>query len=680
MIVFGLISFGAAFVGYAVLSVLLSIAQGASDPGVRRLRLAMAVSALWALALLLQQTALNLPSGLILAAEMARDLAWLVALLGLAPASLPRTFAPSSFALLGAWAVAALANSWFGWTGIESVMAGGGFCFALLMLLLLEQVYRNAPEAGRANLKFLAIGVGGLFTYDLFLYAQALLLAGDGLDAVSWFARGFANLLLMPLLLLGARRLPNADLRVFVSRQVTFYTTTFLATGVYLLLMSFAGYAIRDFGGEWGEMARAVFLVGAFALLVILVTSAAMRRHLRVFVSKHFYRNKYDYRVEWLRFSKTLSARDATDVARTSVQAVAQTLGSPGGVLFALDDSGKRFVPNAGWPLAVADMPQLGSLEADHPLIELMRTRRWIVDLKGRREGSARQERIPVPAWLDEPRWRIVAPIFQVDGLVGFFALFDPPPPFELEFEDRDLLHTMGQHVATMLAQHEADRRVTEMSQFETYNRLTAFVMHDLKNCAAQLTLVVGNAVKHRHNSEFIDDAIATIANTSERMTRLIEQLSRRGAQAAVAPPVRLTELVAAAVERCQARVPKPVLASGANCKCMVKAEREPLVAAIEHVLRNAQDATRESGSVTIDIADGPEAVRLTVTDDGAGMDADFIRHRLFRPFHSTKGSRGMGIGAYQARELAMSLGGNVEVDSRPGVGTRFSFILPVAT
>src|SRR5262245_24135840 len=126
--------------------------------------------------------------------------------------------------------------------------------------------------------------------------------------------------------------------------------------------MSFAGYAIRDLGGAWGETARAVFLVGAFALLVILVTSAAMRRHLRVFVSKHFYRNKYDYRVEWLRFSKTLSARDAGDVSRTSVQAVAQTLGSPDGVLFALDDSGKRFLPTAGWPLAVADLPQLETL------------------------------------------------------------------------------------------------------------------------------------------------------------------------------------------------------------------------------------------------------------------------------------------------------------------------------
>jgi putative PEP-CTERM system histidine kinase len=672
---FGLTSFGAAFVGFAGLTVLLSIARGGGGPTVRRFRNAIAVSALWSLTLVLHQT--NLPfvtPGVVLAAEILRDLVWLIALMGLAPASLPRAFAPVSYAMFGAWAISALLGP-----STISVMAGGGFCIALLILLLLEQVYRNAAEPARANLKFLAIGVGGMYVYDLFMYAQAVMLEGDGLDAVSWYARGFVNVLLMPLLLLGARRLPNTDLRVFVSRQVTFYTTTFLATGIYLLLMSSAGYAIRELGGEWGETARGVFLIGAFALLVILVTSAAMRRHLRVFVSKHFYHNKYDYRVEWLRFSKTLSAREATDVPRTSVQAVAQTLDAPGGVLFTLDETGKRFVPIAGWPLSIAEMPQLAALNTDDPLAELLRSRRWIVDLNEHRRKPARHDHVAIPAWLEEPRWRIVSPIFRLDVLIGFFVLLDPPPPFELEFEDRDLLHTMGQHVATMLAQHEADRRVAEMSQFDTYNRLTAFVMHDLKNCAAQLSLVVGNAQKHRHNPEFIDDAIATIANTSDRVTRLIEQLSRRNAQAVPAPPVRLAELVSLAVERCQSRVPRPVFASGLDCACMVNAEREQLVAAIEHVVRNAQDASSETGSVTIDIADSMGSVRLTITDNGAGMDADFVQHWLFRPFHSTKGSKGMGIGAYQARELAMSLGGDVVVESRPGAGTRFSFILPVA-
>ena len=671
---FGLAGFGAAFVGFAVLSVLLAFALGGGGAPARRLLAATAVSAVWALTLAFYHWNSQVPPWLIFAAELAHDLAWLYALLGLAPASLSRWFAPMSYALWGLWAVAGFAGLSF-----PLLLGGGGFAMSLLMLLLLEQVYRNAPEAARANLKFLAIGVGGLFTYDLFLYAQALLL--EGLDAMSWHARGFANALLVPLLLFGARRLPNTDLRVFVSRQVTFYTTTFLAAGIYLLLMSLAGYAIRELGGAWGETARGVFLVGAFALLIILVTSAAMRRRLRVFVSKHFYRNKYDYRIEWLRFIRTLSASETTDVHRTGVQAVAQTLDAPGGVLFALDKSRRRLVPSAGWPIAVADLPHIAPVSLDDPLIELMARRRWIVDVRERSERPALYENVPLPAWLTaDPRWRIVAPIFNVDALIGLFVLFDPPPPFELSFEDRDLLHTMGQHVATMLAQHDADRRVAEMSQFETYNRLTAFVMHDLKNCAAQLALVVGNAKTHRHNPEFIDDAIETVANTSERVTRLIEQLSRRGATPAAAPPVKLAELVSLAVERCRTRRPAPEFARGANCECMVKAEREQLVAAIEHVVRNAQDATPEQGRVTVDITDCDAQVRVDVTDDGAGMDSEFIQHRLFRPFHSTKGSKGMGIGAYQARELALSVGGDVEVESRPGKGTRFSFIFPVAT
>jgi putative PEP-CTERM system histidine kinase len=671
---FGFAGFGAAFVGFTVLSVLLAVAiRGGSAPA-RRLLLATIFSALWALILAFEHTDRHPPAWLILASELARDGAWLYALLGLAPATLPRFFAPVSYGLWGLWVVAALTG-----LRVEYTMSAGGFCLSLLMLLLLEQIYRNAPEAARGDLKFLAIGVGGLFTYDLFLYAQAVLLGG--LDAVSWHARGFVNLLLVPLLLLGARRLPNSDLRVFVSRQVTFYTTTFLAVGVYLLLMSIAGYAIRELGGAWGETARGFFLVGAFALLVILVTSAAMRRRLRVFVSKHFYRNKYDYRVEWLRFIKTLSTNDASDVPRTIVQAVAQTLDSPGGMLLTLDENARRLVPAAAWPLTLADLPGVHAIAADDPLVDLMRRRRWIVDAREHAERPALYEHAAMPAWLRaDARWRIVAPIFKVDVLIGIFVLFDPPPPFELSFEDRDLLHTMGQHVATMLAQHEADRRVTELSQFETYNRLTAFVMHDLKNCAAQLSLVVGNAKKHRHNPEFIDDAIETVANTSERVTRLIEQLSRREAPTAPALPVRLSELASLAVDRCRQRQPQPTFATGQDSERRVSADRETLVTAIEHVVRNAQDATRENGSVRIDIEDDAQSVRLTVADDGAGMDADFIQHQLFRPFHSTKGSKGMGIGAYQAREFALSVGGDVEVVSRPGEGTRFSFIFPVAT
>jgi signal transduction histidine kinase len=67
----------------------------------------------------------------------------------------------------------------------------------------------------------------------------------------------------------------------------------------------------------------------------------------------------------------------------------------------------------------------------------------------------------------------------------------------------------------------------------------------------------------------------------------------------------------------------------------------------------------------------------LTVTDTGTGMTDEFIKERLFRPFDTTKGSKGMGIGAYQVREYVQSLGGRVVVRSAPGAGSTVTLRLP---
>ena len=67
------------------------------------------------------------------------------------------------------------------------------------------------------------------------------------------------------------------------------------------------------------------------------------------------------------------------------------------------------------------------------------------------------------------------------------------------------------------------------------------------------------------------------------------------------------------------------------------------------------------------------------VSDTGEGMDEAFIRDHLFRPFDSTKGTQGMGIGAYQMRETIRSMGGHVEVNSEPKSGTVVTISLQVA-
>jgi len=675
---FGIASYGIAALSFLVLTVLLVTAWRGRRQGAL-LIMASGVTAVWAVILAAQSSSDHVPVLVIYLAEAMRGGSWLLALLAVAGIAAPKPLVIAARTLCVMLLAAALilpVLEHFGLAVINPtlLLSRAGLALSLLALVLLEQIYRNSSQAARGSLKYFIIGVGTLFAYDLFLYSQMELLRAVSIDA--WTSRGILNALAMPLIAVAARRNPQWSLDVFVSRQMVFYTTTVLVIGSYLTVMALGGYYVREIGGAWGNVGQIVFFAGAVVVLASLVTSAPLRRHARVFLSKHFYRNKYDYRVEWLRFISTLSSTDEEDVGRTAVRAMAQIFGSPAGLLWLRDETGRKFLPYAAWPMNIHSLSLPASLSAEDDLPLFLARKQWIIDINEFRRTPDFYGNIAMPQWvLDNPQQRIVSPLLQLDRMVGFVVLYDPPPPFELTYEDRDLLKTLGRHVATHIAQQDADRRLAESRQFEAYNRLTAFMMHDLKNSVAQLKLIVANAQRHKHKPEFIDDAIETIANTAERMTKLIEQL--RGSTSAdrhVATDLR--ELAQRAVSRCAYRAPIPVLQPGEPV--LISANAERLAVVIEHIVRNAQDATSETGSVSVSVLQNGREARLLVEDTGAGMDTEFLRNRLFRPFDSTKGAKGMGIGAYQVREYIRLLGGDVEVQSSPGQGTSFAVSLPL--
>jgi putative PEP-CTERM system histidine kinase len=233
-------------------------------------------------------------------------------------------------------------------------------------------------------------------------------------------------------------------------------------------------------------------------------------------------------------------------------------------------------------------------------------------------------------------------------------------------------LKTAGRQVAAHLAQFDADARLVQARQFETYNRMTAFVMHDLKNIAAQLRLISQNAERHRRNPEFVDDAFQTISSSAGRMTKLVSQLGS-GTDTGTMQTVDLASIAERAALHSSGRSPVPQVV--AERRPVVFADMERLAAVVEHAIRNAQEATPVQGEVRIEVGVDGDAPFLKVIDTGAGMDTTFIRERLFRPFDTTKGTRGMGIGAYQIREYITSLGGRVEVQSEPGHGTTLRLV-----
>lgn len=668
----GVLSYALAAAAFAGLALFAFISQRNNRAG-KALVFAAAASVLWATLLAANGSELAVHDWAVLVVEAARYAGWFCFLYMVAPPRWPR---------LMHWLMAGLflVGTVFGGllVGPAPVVTIGCPVAALLGLVLIEQAVRNAPVDLRRDMRLMVIGLGGLLAYDLFLFSQAELLSG--IDAASWQLRGVVNALAVPFLIAGTRRLAQFRIELFLSRQATFYTFALVALGVYVLIATAAGLWIQRLGGTWGEFARFAFLAAAMAVAALLVGSVTIRRQTRVFLSKHFYQSRYDYRHEWLRFIRTLSSASASDVPRAAVQSVAQILNSPGGLLYRQPEGSSEFVAVGSWSATGGESPDVHTLAADSPLVDFMRHKRWIIDLRERELQPELYDHADVPQWLaEDAAWRLMSPIFLGDTLLGFFLLREPPPPFRLMYEDRDLLNVAGQHVATLLAQHDADRRVAELSQFEAYNRLTTFVMHDLKNCAAQLKLLVGNATRHRRNPEFVDDAFTTIERTSERMTRLIAQLRREGAEEA-ARLVDLREALQVALRRCAELHPRPVLEALPDRPCVVLANSERLVSALEHVVRNAQEAAGRLGEVRVVVERRDTRVKVWVRDSGAGMDSVFIRNRLFRPFDTTKGPTGMGIGAYQAREFARSAGGSVEVRSEPGQGTTFGLEFPVVS
>jgi putative PEP-CTERM system histidine kinase len=311
-------------------------------------------------------------------------------------------------------------------------------------------------------------------------------------------------------------------------------------------------------------------------------------------------------------------------------------------------------------------------------VVTFMVERRWILDTAELARNPAMYNGLARPAWLEQfPDALLLVPLISNETLIGFMLLLQSSSAFRLTFEEIDLLRTSGRQVAAHLAQFEADQRLAEAKQFEAFNRLTAFLMHDLKNLIAQQSLVVKNAARHKGNPAFFEDAIATIDNSVARMSKLLQQL-QSGEAPGRRSRVRLAQALQDAVERCRGRTPEPQLTQvDERLHAQIDRDRFAMVAA--HLIRNAQEATGADGKVEVRATrEGGYAV-ISIEDDGCGMEPEFVRTRLFKPFDSTKGSKGMGIGAYQARMLVVESGGTLDVASEPGRGTAITIRLPLA-
>jgi putative PEP-CTERM system histidine kinase len=269
---------------------------------------------------------------------------------------------------------------------------------ALTGLILVEQVYRGARSEDRWALKFLCLGLGALFAYDFYSYTYLVLFRSLNMDI--WMARGFAVVLIAPLLGLAASRQETRSGNLVLSRRMVFHGTTLIGAGTYLLVMAAAGYYLRSRGGEWGQMLQTVFLFAALILLAMVLFSGTLRARLRVFLNKHFFSLHYDYREEWLKFTRLLSeGQPGERLCERAVEALAGLAESPGGAIW-LSESDGNYRRIAYWNMADIE----GEIGAESPLIKWLRNQQWVINLDEYRFNPQHYDSIELPSWMHDHR------------------------------------------------------------------------------------------------------------------------------------------------------------------------------------------------------------------------------------------------------------------------------------
>ncbi|MBU2955625.1 XrtA/PEP-CTERM system histidine kinase PrsK [Marinobacter sp. F3R08] len=551
----------------------------------------------------------------------------------------------------------------------------GQIGLSLLGLSMVEQIWRNSPSFGRSSIKYICIGVATIFAFDFFMYADALLF-GQVAESF-WNARGFVNALLIPLFAINVINTRKQPVDFQLSRSAFFHAGTLLFAGGYLLFLSLGGYYVRVLGGEWGDALQVLFFTISLVFLTTLLLSRRIRSKLMVLISQNFFDYKYDYREEWLKMTRELAdLSNDPPLPERVIRMLAALVESNAGALWVIGEQG-AYVLKATINLST---PKHTIVDGDSELVQLFREREWIVDLHEYQADPVSYNLLEIPDAISKtPDGWLIIPLYLGNELYGMALVGNPYARVELNWENFDLIKVVARQTCNLLAQADAQNRLSRAMQFEAVSKASAFMVHDLKTVIAQLSLLVKNAPRHRDNPAFIDDMINTTEHAVRKMSNLVEHIRKPSLDDdSKLAPLNLTDLVMELVAHHQHRAPFPHL-EGTPPEARIKADAEQLQSVLGHLIQNAQDATPPDGEVVLTLKLAKGNVVLFIQDTGCGMTEDFISGQLFKPFESTKGLTGMGIGAYQAREYIQKLGGNIDVTSGPGIGSCFSVRIPLA-
>jgi putative PEP-CTERM system histidine kinase len=560
-----------------------------------------------------------------------------------------------------------------------------GFAYYLLLLaglllagINLEKTLRASVGVMRWRIKFMILGLGVLFVVRFCTSSQILLTHAIDvrLEMLNVGALFVACLLMLRALF----RAGHFDLDIYPSHAVLQGSLTVLLAGIYLLAIGVLAKVVSYLHFGEGSLVQWFVFLGAAVLLTILLLSDRVRLRLSRFVSRHFQRPLYDYRMVWRRFTEaTASCVNQSDLCQVSVKAVTDIFQALSVTIWLVDE------PQSQLAFAASTFLTEGKAETLRPgkeelaeILGALRGHNEPVDIDAAKEHWAEILRRCHPEEFRKGGNRVCVPMRVGEEIIGLMILGDRVSATRFTWQDFDLLKCIGDHIAAGLLNTRLSKKLLEAKELEAFQTMSAFFVHDLKNTANTLNLMLQNLPVHFDDPAFRADALRGIGKTVAHINHLIGRLGSIRHELQIKPVAAdLNELVAKSLagweEVAGIHLKKDLAPLPAVCF-----DPEQMLKVTTNLIFNAREAVpAASGEVQIQTRRQNGWVVLAISDNGCGMSPEFLSRSLFRPFQTTK-KNGLGIGMFQSKMIVEAHKGKIEVESETGKGTTFRVFLPL--
>jgi putative PEP-CTERM system histidine kinase len=539
----------------------------------------------------------------------------------------------------------------------------------VLILLNLERTFRSAVGTLRWRIKLVMLGLAVLFGVRIYTSSQTLLYRS--LDPTFDLVNAGALLIACVLIGISLVRTRLLAIDLYPSHAVLRHSLTIILVGSYLLIVGVLAKVVEWLGGTTAFPLKAFFVLLALVLLTLALMSDRVRQWTQRFVSRHLHRPSYDYRQVWQTFSERISPNATVpDLAESVVRWISDTFHVLSATVWVVNDQRQRLALEASTAVESNRAELILTDTEFQSLNETMVRRRDPVDLETATDPWVKSLRAAQPVQFAERGGnRLCLPLVHADEWLGLLTLGDRVSGIPYTMEDLDLLRCVAGQVAASLLTLRLGRRLVDARELEAFQTMSAFFVHDLKNTASSLSLMLQNLPKHFDKPDFREDALRSLRACVDRINNQVAQLTRlRTGLELKRQSTDLNGIVRSALQPIESTANGRVT-SDLQPVPDLSLDIDQTRSVITNLVLNALDAVELKGDVRVKTRQQNGCVQLTVTDTGCGMDPEFVRRSLFRPFQTTK-KKGTGIGLYHCKLIVEAHGGRIEVESQQDKGT----------